>query len=393
MSNNRREQIKTNLDTHDTEYLLEIWQNGNVDVWDREVFDIIKEILLERLGYVPPQSVETQVSIILDRAQDYRESKELDKALSECEAAIHISPNSAIAYNYLGIIHDEMGQLENAIINYQKAIQIDPEYQDAWDNMLGVEAELEEIFQESISKQHLDNALELANNDEFEKALAECETAKPLMPNIAIAYNYLGMIFQTVDQLEPAIDSYLKAIHLNPHFYDARENLANARVRLEEEQYFKFSDLRPIEDQEIISKFDESEFQESIEPIPQWLYMNKSAFFLGGWVGHRTRYGRSGYDPLDSDFELAHMEGVIIRLLLIRKFRTRNPLYLLFMLFVGVLFFLYGAVPFTIGNLYGIILGVTSSPYLVVGALLLVNVFLSLFIKSDEYKDSGNTFF
>ena len=119
MNENRREQIKTNLLTHETEYLLDIWQNGDVDEWEKEVFEIVKEILLDRLGYVPPQSVEMHVSQILDRVENYLEGKELDKALSECEAAIQMSPDSAIAYNYLGEIYDEMGELENAIINYQ----------------------------------------------------------------------------------------------------------------------------------------------------------------------------------------------------------------------------------------------------------------------------------
>lgn len=394
MSENHREQIKTNLLNQDTEYLLDIWQNGDVDEWEKDVFEIIKEILLDRLGRVPPQSVERQVAQILDRVEDYLENKDLDKALIECEAAIQLSPDSAIAYNYLGEIYDEMGQPESAIVNYQKAIQLDSEYQDAWENMLSAEIELEEAFEESIAKQHLDNALEFAYSDEREKALAECETAKPLMPNLAMAYNYLGLILQTLEQLEPAIDSYLKAIQLNPRFYVARENLANARVRWEEEQYFTFSESSPAEEQNTITYFDESEIQENGEPIPQWLYMDKNAFLLIGWAGHRTRYGRSGYDPLETDFEFAHMQGVVIRLLLTRKFRTRNPIYLLFMTFVGILYFLYGVSPFILGNIYGIIAGIIYSPYSIVGALLLVNVYLSLRLeKSEESEDNGYTFF
>lgn len=394
MSENHRERIKTNLLSQDTEYLLDIWQNGDVDEWEKEVFEIVKEILLDRLGYVPPQSVEKQVFQILDRVENYLENEEFDKALSECEVAIQLSPDSAIAYNYLGEIYDEMGQLENAMVNYQKAIQLDSEYQDAWENMSSVELELEEEFEDSVAKQYLDSALEFAYSDEPEKALAECETAKPLLPSLAIAYNYLGLILQTLDQLEPAIDSYLKAIQLNPRFYAARENLANARVRWEEEKYINFSDLNPTEEQETITEFDESEIEESGEPISQWLFMDKSAFLLPGWAGHRTRYGRSGYDPLETDFEFARMRGVMIKLLLTRKFRTRNPVYLLFMTFVGVLYFLYGVLPFTLGGFYGIVLGIVYSPYSIVGTMLLLNVFLSLpLVKTEEYEDNGYTFF
>jgi tetratricopeptide (TPR) repeat protein len=102
--------------------------------------------------------------------------------------------------------------------------------------MLSVELGIEEEFQDSITKRHLDEALEYAYNDEPEKALEECEIAKSTMPSISIACNYLGMILETLNQLEPAIDSYLKAIEFIPRFYAARENLGNARVNLEEEQ-------------------------------------------------------------------------------------------------------------------------------------------------------------
>jgi tetratricopeptide (TPR) repeat protein len=394
MSENRREQIKKNLLNRDTEYLLDIWQNGGDDEWEKDVFEMIKEILLDRLGHVPPQSVERQVSQILHRVEDYLENKDLDKALTECESAIQLSPDSAIAYNYLGEIYAEMGQPDNAIVNYQKAIQLDSEYQDAWENMLSIESELEEAFEESIAKQHLDNALEFAYSHELEKALAALDIARPLIPNLAVAYNYLGLILQTLEQLEPAIDSYLKAIQLNPRFYVARKNLANARVQWEEEQYFIFSELSPAEEQDTITDFVESEPQESGEPVPQWLYMDKNAFLLAGWAGHRTRYGRSGYDPLETDFELARMQGIVIRLLLTRKFRTRNPIYLLFMAFVGGLYFLCGVLIFTLGNAYGIIMGIVYSPYSIVGALLLVNVYLSLRLeKHDGTEDNGYTFF
>src|SRR6266498_240087 len=229
MSDKLRAQIYNNLIIKDTEDLLEIWQNSDTSEWTEEAFEIVKEILIKRLGYVPPQSNQAQVRQSLENVARYIDNNELDKALSECELAIQLDPNSALAYNYRGEIYEQMGQLENAITNYQRAIQLDPDLKYAWDNLLVVESELEDEFEESPTKQHLNSALEYADNDETERALQECEIAMAIMPSIAIAYNYLGMIFQTLDRLEPAIDSYIKAIQLDPRFYPARENLANAR--------------------------------------------------------------------------------------------------------------------------------------------------------------------
>ena len=393
MSDNHREQIRKNLITKETEELLDIWQNDDVDEWDETVFEVIKEILLERLGYLPPQSVETQISQILDRVDEYLENSELDKALSECEIAIQLDPEFSVTYNYSGEIYDEMGKLETAITNYQKAIELDPAYKEAWENLLSAELGLEEEFEDSVAKEHLDQALEYANDGEIEKALSECEAAKSNMPSIAIAHNYMGLILQTANQLELAIDSYARAVKLNPRFYVARENLANARVAWEEEQYHLFSNLSPAEEQEVIEP-DESKIPDSDEPLPQWLYMNEKSFLLMGYPGYRNRQERSGYDPLERNAEQARMQGIMIRLLFTRKFRTRNPIYLVVMAFVGALYFLSGVLPFTLGNSEGIFTGIIYSPYSVIGAALLVNVYLSLRLeKEDENEDNGYTFF
>lgn len=402
MSDNLRKQIYNNLIIRDTEDLLEIWQGSDTSEWNEEVFEIVKEILAARLGYVPPPSIKTQVLRILDKVEQHLENNRLDKALSECELAIQMAPEFAITYNYRGEIYDEMGQLENAIVSFQKAIQIDPELQEAWKNMLSVEAELEEEFEESTAKQHLDQALEHAYSDEPEKALAECETAKSTMPGIAVAYNYLGLILQTSDQVEAAIDSYLKAIQLNPRFYAARENLANARVRWEEDQYLRVINPVPGENEagsETNTEFVESlaaEIVEDANPVPGWVYLDANAFMLPGWAGHRNRPGRSGYDPLETDFELAHMQGVVIRLLVTRKFRTRNPIYLLFMTCLGLIYSLplLGITELLQGNLNFLPLMIIYSPYWIVGIAFLINVLLSLRLEiSNEYDDNSDTFF
>ncbi len=302
-------------------------------------------------------------------------------------------PSIASAHVYFGSIFDTLDMLEPAINSYRKAIQLNPESKDAWDNFLSIELAIEEEFEESSAKQHLDQALEYANDEEIEKALAECEVAKPLMPNLAIAYNYIGLIFQTLDQLELAIESYFKAIQLNPRFYAARENLANAKVAWEEEQYRLAKNENSNDEQEANFEFDESKIQVTNEPIPQWLYMDEKAFLLIGWAGHRTRQGRSGYDPIERNCEYAHIQGTIIRALLVGKFRTRNPLYLLFMAFVGILYFMYGILPFLFWNLIGVT-GVIVAPYSIIGILLLANVYRSLRLeKSSEYEDNGYTFF
>jgi hypothetical protein len=58
---------------------------------------------------------------------------------------------------------------------------------------------------------------------------------------------------------------------------------------------------------------------------------------LPGWPGYRTRPGRSGYDPIDSDFEGAHIAGVVLRRFFTGQIKTRNPAWLLLLALAEIL--------------------------------------------------------
>jgi tetratricopeptide (TPR) repeat protein len=392
MPNSLRTQIYNNLESKDTDELLEIWQNGDAQEWSEAAFEIVEEILRKRLGGLPPRSAKAQVAQLLEKAEKHLDNTELRKALSECELALQLDPDSAIAHNTRGEIHDEMGHLEKAIADYQRAVQLDPEFQDALDNLSSAEEELAEKFEESQAKEHLDEALEYAYEEEHEKALLECEAARQSLPEIAPAYNYLGHILQTLGRWEDAIEAYRKAAQLNPRFSAARKNLADARLFWEQEQY-RLTVGGQDELPEPAIEFDQSRIETSDEPLPQWLYMDKTARLVPGWPGHRTMQGRSGFDPLESDFEFAHIQGVIIRKLWARNFRTKNPVYLLFMVVVGVVYFLYGTAPFALNARAAVVIGIIYGPYLLVGAMLLLNVYLSLWAEIDEENEDGQVFF
>lgn len=112
--------------------------------------------------------------------------------------------------------------------------------------------------------------------------------------------------------------------------------------------------------------------------------------WLPGWPGCRTRPGRSGYDPLDQDFELAHVQGVMLRVLLTGRLRTRNPVYLVLLIFIGLVFCL--PVVFIIGSalterVVGVLLILLfSSPVIALGLSIWVNVYFSLFYDETDPK-------
>jgi len=49
---------------------------------------------------------------------------------------------------------------------------------------------------------------------------------------------------------------------------------------------------------------------------------------LPGWPGYRTRDGRSGYDPIDTRTEAAHVSGSFLQKLFSGQLRIKNPIVL-----------------------------------------------------------------
>ena len=53
-------QIKDNLSLKETDELLEIWRRADHDEWTDLAFEVVQEILLERLGEIPAPEPEEQ---------------------------------------------------------------------------------------------------------------------------------------------------------------------------------------------------------------------------------------------------------------------------------------------------------------------------------------------
>jgi tetratricopeptide (TPR) repeat protein len=61
------------------------------------------------------------------------------KALEECDKAIELAPDWSEAHNMRGIILEEMGKLDESILEYRKAVRLDPGNQDAGENLASAE--------------------------------------------------------------------------------------------------------------------------------------------------------------------------------------------------------------------------------------------------------------
>ena len=117
-------------------------------------------------------------------------------------------------------------------------------------------------------------------------------------------------------------------------------------------------------------------------------------FQLPGWLGYRIRPGRSGYDPLDYQYEASHMQGRIIMSLLRQDWRADNLFHLLLLNQFGIfsVFFpirlLFGYVSFWLSALMD--MGFQGAASLI-GIILLIYLIIWLgFCEIDAILEDEN---
>jgi tetratricopeptide (TPR) repeat protein len=118
-------------------------------------------------------------------------------------ATIAKNPISWLAHNNLGYVLRQKGQVDEAIVQYQKALEIDPGYANAHYNFGNA------LFQ----KGRVDEAME-----HYQKALE-------IQPQYAEAHNNLGNVLRQKGRVDEAIIQYQKAVEIEPDFAMAHYNL------------------------------------------------------------------------------------------------------------------------------------------------------------------------
>jgi tetratricopeptide (TPR) repeat protein len=107
----------------------------------------------------------------------------LDEAMSEYRQAIELDPKYAAAHNNLGGIFHAKRRLDEAAAEYRRAIELDPKY--------------------ALAHYNLGTALYLMGR--FDEAEAECRHAITLEPKYAEAHCNLGQILRGLGRFEEAV--------------------------------------------------------------------------------------------------------------------------------------------------------------------------------------------
>jgi len=222
----RRNQIIRHLEKFAPQYSVEIL-GKIVDAAKEPTTKINEDKKIDALDFVV-------------NAYKAQQAKDFDKAAELYRKAIELDPNYAAAYNNLGTALSDLKRYDEAEVAYRKAIELDPNDALTYNN-LG--AALNDLKRYDEAEAILRKALELDPNDALAytnlgaalrelKRVDEAETilrkALELDPNDALAYNNLGAALNDLKRYDEAEAILRKALELNPSNALAYNNLGAA---------------------------------------------------------------------------------------------------------------------------------------------------------------------
>ncbi len=144
--------------------------------------------------------------------------------------------SAAVAHNNQGMSYDKQGQEEQAILEFDQALALDPKLALTYSNRGYVQ---DKQGNEALALQDLNQAIALDPNlamaynnrgniyfkqSNFDGALADFKQAIVLDPKLALAYNNLGWLYYNEKQESLALADFNQAIALDPMLAQAFSN-------------------------------------------------------------------------------------------------------------------------------------------------------------------------
>ena len=133
-----------------------------------------------------------------------------EEAVAAYQRAIEVDPQDALPHSGLGSVYRSLGRQEEAVAAYQRAIELDPQY--------------------ALPHNGLGNVYRSLGR--HEEAVAAYRRAIELDPQDALPHYGLGTVYRSLGRQEDAVVAYLRAIELDPSRVVSYVGLAGVYRRL-----------------------------------------------------------------------------------------------------------------------------------------------------------------
>jgi len=161
-------------------------------------FDIPKEIEFKEIKFSDVFAPSGNAEEYFYRGNTYGWQHNFTRAILEFSKAIAINPNYVDAYINRGVAYGQQGNFSQAISDYNKAIEINPNDAMPYNN----------------------RGRAYAKQGNFSQAISDCTKAIEIKPINVEAYYNRGNVYAKQGNLSQAISDFTKANAINPNFAD-----------------------------------------------------------------------------------------------------------------------------------------------------------------------------
>ena len=166
--------------------------------------------------------------------------KDFANAQAQFNLLLQTHQQNPTIWNGLGVANVNLGRVDEAISNYRHALELDPNYADAFANLgaallaRGKYDEAIEMCEKALrlrpdlAETHLNLGAALLAQGKYDEAIEMCEKALRLRPDLAETHAGLGVALWNRGRADESISHNRKALELNPDLLDSRLSLGLA---------------------------------------------------------------------------------------------------------------------------------------------------------------------
>ncbi|MBZ8182512.1 protein kinase domain-containing protein [Oscillatoria salina] len=183
-----------------------------------------------------PRSESDRATEFYQQGESYRKGDRHRDAIAAYDRAIEINPNYAEAWAGKCYSHNTLTRFSQALEACNEALEINPENAQAWTsqaftfnatrqyNQAIVAANRAIRYQANNAQAYVNRGVAQRRLERYEDALESYNRAIEIEPNYAEAWHNRGYVLEELKRYEEALNSYEKAVELEPNLQQAIEN-------------------------------------------------------------------------------------------------------------------------------------------------------------------------
>ncbi len=163
----------------------------------------------------------------LEQGDIYADQGQWDEAIIEYTKAIELDPQLALAYNNRACTYNEKGEFDRAIADCDRAIELDPQLAEAYGNRAFaymVKGEIDRAIADcdraieldpQLAGAYVNRAWAYNEKGDFDRAIADCDRAIELDPGLAPAYLMRGASYAVKGEVAKAVSDLERCIEIS----------------------------------------------------------------------------------------------------------------------------------------------------------------------------------